>query len=278
MSEAAQSDPQAASRARGSTFYLAMRILPREQRDAMFEVYSFCKAVDDIADGEESRDWRLARLAEWRKRIAALHAGNVPPGLEPLEQVVKRFGLRQEDFLAVIEGMEMDAAENIRAPTLDQLDVYCDRVASAVGRLSVRIFGMAADDGRELAQHLGRALQLTNILRDVDEDAAVGRLYLPREALQQAGVKSANPAAVLADPGLATACNFVVGLAREHFTRANAIIARCPRRQVRAPRIMAEAYRQMLDAMVARGWTAPRARVRLGKAHLLRIALRYAFG
>jgi len=278
MSQAAQSDPQAASRARGSTFYLAMRILPREQRDAMFEVYSFCKAVDDIADGEESRDWRLARLAEWRKRIAALYTGAIPPGLEALGHSVKRFGLRQEDFLAVIDGMEMDAVEDIRAPTLDQLDRYCDRVASAVGRLSVCVFGMAEDDGRDLAHHLGRALQLTNILRDVDEDAAVGRLYLPREALQQAGVKSFDPKAVLADPGLAAACNYVVGLAREHFGHADAIIARCTRRQVRAPRIMAEAYRQMLDAMVERGWAAPRARVRLGKAHLLRIALRYAFG
>ena len=255
-----------------------MRILPREQRDAMFEIYSFCKAVDDIADGEESRDWRLGRLAEWRKRIAALYAGNIPRGLEVLAQVVNRFGLRQEDFLAVIEGMEMDAAEDIRAPSLDQLDLYCDRVASAVGRLSVRVFGMGEDDGRELAHHLGRALQLTNILRDVDEDAGVGRFYLPREALLQAGVKSFDPASALADPGLAAACNYVVGLAREHFARAEAIIARCPRRQVRAPRIMAEAYRQMLDAMVDRGWAAPRVRVRLGKSHLLRIALRYAFG
>src|SRR5690606_8085977 len=175
-------------------------------------------------------------------------------------------GLREEDFIAVIEGMEMDAATDIRAPTLDQLDRYCDRVASAVGRLSVRIFGMAEDEGRDLAYHLGRALQLTNILRDIDEDAAAGRLYLPREALQQAGVKTFEPAAAVADPRIAVACNFVVGLARGHFERAEGIVARCPRRQVRAPRIMAEAYRQMLDAMVARGFAPPRARVHLGKA------------
>lgn len=277
MLQAAQRDPQAASRARGSSFYLAMRILPREQREAMFEVYSFCKTVDDIADGEAPHDWRLARLAEWRQRIAALYAGKVPAGLQALAQAVARFGLRQEDFLAVIEGMEMDATEDIRAPTLARLDFYCDRVASAVGRLSVRIFGMAEDDGRELAYHLGRALQLTNILRDIDEDAAVGRLYLPRQALQQAGVNAFDPAAVLARPGLAAACSYVVGLAREHFASADAIIARCPRRQVRAPRIMAEAYRQILDELVARGWTPPRQPVHLGKAHLLRIALRYAF-
>jgi squalene synthase HpnD len=278
MLQAAQTNPEAVSRARGSSFYLAMRILPREQREAMFEVYSFCKAVDDIADGAAPRDWRLARLAEWRERIGALYAGSVPPGLERLAQVAKRFGLRREDFLAVIEGMEMDATDDLRAPTLDELDFYCDRVASAVGRLSVRVFGMAEDDGIELAHHLGRALQLTNILRDIDEDAAVGRLYLPREALQRAGVESVDPAAVLADPRLAAACNYVVGLVREHFARADAIVARCPRRQVRAPRIMAEAYRQILDATVARGWAAPRTRVRLGKAQLLRIALRYAFG
>lgn len=278
MLQAAQTNPEAASRARGSSFYLAMRILPREQREAMFEIYSFCKAVDDIADTEEiAREQRIARLNDWRGRIATLYSGGVPVGLEALSRTIKQFGLRQEDFLAVIDGVEMDAREDIRSPSYETLDLYCDRVASAVGRLSVHVFGLNDTDGRALAHHLGRALQLTNILRDIDEDAAIGRLYLPREALQHAHINSSDPQAVAADPNLAVACAFVVERARNHFKEADAIMARCPRRLVRAPRLMEKAYRKMLDGMIARGWARPRDPVRVSKPHLIGIALRYAF-
>jgi squalene synthase HpnD len=268
----------AAGRAKGSSFYLAMRILPRAQREAMFEIYSFCKAVDDIADTEEaSREQRIARLNDWRDRIAALYAGEVPNGLEALSHTIKQFGLRQEDFLAIIDGVEMDAKEDIRAPSYETLDLYCDRVASAVGRLSVRVFGLNDEDGRALAHHLGRALQLTNILRDIDEDAEISRLYLPHEALQLAHIEGTDPQAVAANPNLAAACAYVVERARNHFKEADAIMARCPRRLVRAPRLMELAYRKMLDGMVARGWARPRTRVRVSKPHLIGIALRYAF-
>jgi phytoene synthase len=268
----------AAGRAKGSSFYLAMRILPRTQREAMFEIYSFCKAVDDIADTEDiSREQRIARLGDWRDRIAALYAGQVPAGSEALSRTVKQFGLRQEDFLAVIDGVEMDARQDIRAPAYETLDLYCDRVASAVGRLSVRVFGLNDTDGLALAHHLGRALQLTNILRDIDEDAEIGRLYLPREALAAAHVEGSDPEAVAANPNLAAACACVVERARYHFKEADAIMARSPRRLVKAPRLMEKAYRKMLDGMVARGWAHPRTRVRVSKPHLIGIALRYAF-
>ena len=267
----------AASRAKGSSFYLAMRILPRAQRDAMFEVYSFCKAVDDIADTEDlTREQRIARLDRWRADLAALYAGQVPAGREALSRTIEQFGLRQEDFLAIIDGCEMDARQDIRAPSYETLDLYCDRVASAVGRLSVRVFGLNEEDGRALAHHLGRALQLTNILRDIDEDAGIGRLYLPREALALAQIESNDPHTVAASPNLATACAYVVGRARNHFKEADAIMARNPRRLVKAPRLMEKAYRKMLDGMIARGWARPRMRVRVSKPHLIGIALRYA--
>ena len=116
---------------------------------------------------------------------AALYAGTVAPQVRFLAPAVARYGLRLEDFLAVLDGMDMDVAEDIVAPDLATLDLYCDRVASAVGRLSIKVFGMEEGPGFELAHHLGRALQLTNILRDIDEDAAIGRLYLPREYLEE---------------------------------------------------------------------------------------------
>jgi len=276
MSETVNGQAPAASRARSSSFYLAMRILPRAQREAMFEVYSFCKAVDDIADGDAPRPWRLEQLAIWRERIAALYAGEVPDGLAALAEAIAQYGLRQEDFLTVIDGMEMDAVADIRAPSFDELDLYCDRVASAVGRLSVRVFGLNDSDGRALAYHLGRALQLTNILRDIDEDAAVGRLYLPREALQRAGIEATDPQTVALDPRLGEACDMVVARARNHFQEADAVMARCPRRLVRAPKMMEAAYGRMLEEMVLRGWTSPRNRVRVSRSHLLKIALRHA--
>ncbi|MCC7348062.1 MAG: squalene/phytoene synthase family protein, partial [Variibacter sp.] len=149
----------AAQRAGGSSFYTAMRILPRAQRDAMFEIYSFCRRVDDIADGDAPRPERQRDLARWRADIEAIYVGEPPQALGPLAATARAFSLRKEDFLAVIDGMEMDAVADIRAPDWNTLDLYCDRVASAVGRLSVRIFGMEAEAGDQLAHHLGRALQ-----------------------------------------------------------------------------------------------------------------------
>jgi phytoene synthase len=267
----------AATRASGSSFYLAMRILPREQRQAMFEIYSFCRMVDDIADSDGPRPQRLERLAQWRRDIDALYNGGAAQGREGLAAAIAQFGLRRDDFAAVIDGMEMDTAGDIRAPSFATFDLYCDRVASAVGRLSVRVFGMPEDDGITLAHHLGRALQMTNILRDLDEDAGMGRLYLPREALAAAGIEGDDPATVLSHPAIGRACETVVAEARRHFTEADAVIARTPRRQVRAPRIMEEAYRRVLEDMVARGWTWPRNRVHVSRSHLLKVALRHAF-
>jgi phytoene synthase len=253
-----------------------MRILPRPQREAMYEIYSFCRLVDDVADSDRPRIERLRQLEQWRLDVASLYTGQPPANLRGLAAVTREFDLRKEDFLAVIEGMEMDAASDIRAPDWATLDRYCDRVASAVGRLSVRVFGMDEQDGIELAHHLGRALQLTNILRDLDEDAGLGRLYLPKEALEAAGIADADPMAALASPSLEQACDAVVRRARRHFRQADEIMARNPRRVVRAPKIMEEVYRVMLDGMAERGWEPPRSRVRVSGLRLSWIALQYA--
>src|SRR5262249_24733181 len=122
----------AANRAGGSSFYLAMRILGREKRAAMFEIYSLCRVVDDIADEDRPRPRRLELLSVWRKDIESLYSGGVPPGRENLAQAILRFGLRKDDFLAVIDGVEMDARADIRAPNLRELDLYCDPVPSAL--------------------------------------------------------------------------------------------------------------------------------------------------
>lgn len=276
MALAEQENDDAATRASGSSFYTAMRILPRAQRQAMFEIYSFCRAVDDIADDPGERGGRRERLQQWRKDIEALYAGSPPVRLRHLAEAVKQFGMRKDDFLAVIDGMDMDAAGDIRAPDDKTLDLYCDRVASAVGRLSVRVFGMNETDGLQLAHHLGRALQLSNILRDLDEDASIGRLYLSREALDAAGIAETDPAGAISHPAIGKACAPIVARAREYFRQADAIMDRSPRAAVKAPRIMGEAYKSILDALEARGFKAPRQPVKLSKPYLFWILARYA--
>ena len=270
------SPPEAVERASRSSFYAAMRIMPRDQREAMYEIYSFCRAVDDIADDGGPREERLAGLRHWRADIDALYASRAPPALGALARVVRGFDLGREDFLAIIDGMEMDVVSTMRAPDLATLDLYCDRVASAVGRLCVRVFGMEREPGLALAHHLGRALQLTNILRDLDEDAEMGRLYLPREALHAAGITEVEPRSVLSSPAIDKACAPLVVRAKEHFAKSETIMAASRRRTVRTPRVMAAAYRSMLDAMIARGWRAPRTPVRLRKSQLIWIVLRHA--
>ena len=275
--ETAAANASYGTSASGSSFYAAMRILPHAQREAMFQIYSFWRRVDDIADSDGPREERLAALQRWREDIDALYQGDPPPRLRDYVASVQRFGLLREDFLAIVDGMEMDVPQDIRAPDLATLDLYCDRVASAVGRLSVRVFGLAQDDGILLAHHLGRALQLTNILRDIDEDAAIGRLYLPREGLLHAGIISTDPLEVIGDPALPRVCAPLIERARAHFEKADEVMSRNPRRVVRAPRIMSKYYRAILELLVARGFDTPRMPVRLDKMARIAILLRYAF-
>jgi phytoene synthase len=275
--EAAAANANYGTSASGSSFYAAMRILPRAQREAMFQIYSFCRQVDDIADSDGPRSERLAALQQWRDDIDALYQGQSPVRLRDYASSVRRFDLQREDFLAIVDGMEMDVPQDIRAPDLATLDLYCDRVASAVGRLSVRVFGVPRDDGILLAHHLGRALQLTNILRDIDEDAVIGRLYLPLEGLLHAGITRFDPLKVISDPALPKACAALVERARAHFEKADEVMGRNARRVVRAPRIMSKYYRAILELLVARGFALPRTPVRLNKMARIAIVLRYAF-
>ena len=272
----AEPSEAAETRAAKSSFYWAMRLMPKAQRQAMFEIYSFCRAVDDIADDGGPRENAQARLARWRADLAALYAGAAPARLKDLAQAAATFKLRHEDFLAVIDGMEMDVERTVGAGATDwaTLDLYCDRVASAVGRLSVRVFGMNEVDGIELAHHLGRALQLTNILRDLDEDAEIDRLYLPIEALRHAGVTATAARAVAADAKVEEACQLVASVAESHFEAAQQVFDRTPRRARRTPRIMGEAYRFILGRLYERGWAPPRTPLKLGKAKLILIVAR----
>jgi phytoene synthase len=263
--------------ASGSSFYLGMRILPKAEREAMYAIYGFCRDVDDIADSPGPREGRIEALNGWRDDIEALYRGEVRRNTAALAPHIQPFRLQKQSFHDVIDGMEMDVVDTIRAPDWETLDLYCDRVASAVGRLSARVFGLPDAEADLLAFHLGRALQLTNILRDIDEDAEIGRLYLPREALGRVGIVSHDPATVLAHSRLGEACLEVAERARTHYAEADKVMSRQPRRLVRAPRMMEAAYSSVLKRTMKRGFAAPRKRVSTGKLRLIGALIRYGF-
>ena len=258
----------------GTSFYRGMKVLPPDRRAAMYAVYAFCRIVDDVADEPGPLPGKLDGLAAWRARIAALYQGRAEdPVTRVLLPAIQAYALRQQDFQAVIDGMAMDT-EAIIAPDLQTLDLYCDRVAAAVGRLSVRAFGDASPDADQVAWHLGRALQLTNILRDVAEDAARGRLYLPREWLLDAGIPL-DPRGRRNHPALPGVCARVAAAAQGHFDAAHAAMARCDPAAMRPARLMGATYAALLKRLRRRGWDRLDQPVKVPRWQKLLIALRY---
>jgi presqualene diphosphate synthase len=266
---------EAIVRAAGTSFYRGMRVLPPDRRHAMYAIYAFCRIVDDIADEDGPLDDKLRGLAAWRDNIANLYQGRTEgPVTRVLALAVPRFQLRAEDFIAIIDGMQTDTETVIVAPEMAVLDLYCDRVASAVGRLSVRAFGDTSPAADRVAFALGRALQLTNILRDIKEDADRGRIYLPREYLEDAGVP-ADPASIVTAAGLPAVCERLAALAHGYFRDARAAMERCDRSAMKPARLMAATYDSLLSAVERRGWSRLDERVSLPKWKKLWLACRH---
>lgn len=261
----------------GSSFLAAMRFLPSDKRRAMYALYSFCREVDDIADETGTPEEKRRRLAEWREEIDRLFGGS--PGRPiscVLAEAVGRYDLPKADLLALIDGMEMDAAESVRIADQTELALYCDRVACSVGRMSNRIFGVAPEAGDALARALGEALQMTNILRDLDEDAGRDRLYVPLDLLGAHGISEVGDAAgVLAHPRFPEVCTAMADATRRRYAAARTIMAGCERRAVRPAAVMMEIYRAVLLRLEARGWRRLDKAVAVPRLLKLWIALRY---
>jgi phytoene synthase len=257
-----------------TSFYHGMKMLSRDRRTGMYGIYAFCRLVDDIADDDSLPvKQKRAALKAWRKRIAGLYRGEADDAVtRVLRAAAKTYELREADFIAIIDGMEMDGVP-IVAPPLPILDLYCDRVAAAVGRLSVRVFGDGSSPAQDVAYALGRALQLTNILRDVKEDAARGRLYLPHEYLEADDVPF-DIAGALASPALAHVCAKLAKLAEKNFNEAESSMLLCNRRAMRPARLMAASYRPLLDILRRQNFDYTQARVSLPKWRKLALAAR----
>lgn len=261
----------------GSSFRLGMRALPADRRVAMYAIYAFCREVDDIADDPGPGDKKLKRLDEWRQEIEKLYAGQ-PRFLtaQALLEPIRAFDLPKTEFLTVIDGMEMDARGDIWGPSYEDLFLYCRRVAGAVGMLSIHAFGETRPPAADLAVSLGNALQLTNILRDVHEDALRGRLYLPRELLDKHGVTATTPDALLADPAVARVCADLADLAREAFAVSGELMQQLDRRKMRPAILMMAVYQEVFEMLRRRGWDRLDEPVHLSRWAKLRLALRHS--
>jgi hydroxysqualene synthase len=250
----------------GSSFARGMAALRGERRRALWAVYAFCRAVDDVADGAMPEAEKRRFLGDWRRKLGA------PDCALSRELAWARgaYGVPQAECEAMVAGMETDAADRLRLPDEAALDLYCRRVAGSVGAMSVRVFGAPEAEGFGLA--LGHTFQLTNILRDVDEDAARERVYVPLSLLAAEGIPDGPARAIVAHPRFAAICARLADRARDGFARAEAEIRRYDARALLPAAVMMWGYRRLLDRMLARGWDGPRARLRLARAEKLRMA------
>ncbi len=256
------------SGARKSSFYWAMRLMPRAKRRAMFAVYGWCRLVDDIADADLPAGERRAGLDAARRDLDRLFAADDGSGLA---RAIQDHRLERAWFDMVLDGLGTDIAAPLTAPGMADLDLYCRRVAGAPGRMAIAIFGCEEPEAADFAFAAGAALQLTNILRDVREDAERGRLYLPHEALAAAGISGDDPRAVIADPRLAAAKAWLSDRARRHYDAAEALAKRCDRR-LWPGLAMLRLYRRLFDRQ-------PREeRPRLGTLEALGIVLACRLG
>lgn len=236
----------------GTSFGPGMRLLSKPRREGMWALYAFSRVIDDIAD----EDWLLAdkhRLLDaWRDEIGRLYAGAPSSAIGmALTTPVRDFDLPQAEFLALIDGMQMDADGPVVAPSMETLRLYTRRVAGAVGMLSMRIFGAwRGEVSQRFALALADAFQLTNILRDVEEDADLARLYLPRETLERAGLPL-TPATIKGHPGLQQAGAEIGALARIEFDRARAEIPHHARLSLTPALMMMGVYETYLARMEA---------------------------
>lgn len=248
------SQSRAITRKSASNLALAFVLLPPAKREAMSALYAFCREVDDVADEEQLPPAeRRAALAQWREEVRRACAGQTPrlPVLQELQPVIRQYRLPQELLEEILRGVEMDLDIQRYASYAD-LEVYCYRVASAVGLLSIEIFGYRDPACREYAVALGKALQFTNILRDVWVDAGRGRIYLPREELHRHGCAEADILAGRYTAAYAAAAAAVAERARQFFQQARRLLPAEDRRAMVAAELMGSVYWCLLQRLERR--------------------------
>jgi phytoene synthase len=249
--------------ASGSSFYYSFMFLPKEKRRAIIALYAFCREVDDVVD--ECTDEQVARttLNWWRGQVAEIYGGKPQhPVAIALIPVVVKFNMAQELLLEIIDGMEMDL-DQPRYNDFKSLQLYCYRVASVVGLLSVEIFGYTDRQTLKYAHDLGIAFQLTNIIRDIGEDARRNRIYLPMDEMQQFGVTAADILNANETENFHKLMEFQIERAEGFYQQALAQLPPVDRKNQRTGLIMAAIYRATLDEVKASGCHVLKERISL---------------
>jgi phytoene synthase len=263
--------------ASGSSFYYSFMFLPPDKRRAITALYAFCREVDDVVD--ECSDENVARttLAWWRSEIAAVYQGTPQhPVAQALVPVVKQFNLAQEHLQEIIDGMEMDLTQHTYAD-FKSLQLYCYRVASVVGLLAAEIFGYTDRKTLKYAHDLGLAFQLTNIIRDVGEDARRGRIYLPLDELAQFGVHTRDILDAKETESFQQLMQFQIERAQRYYQQAFEQLPAADRKSQRTGLIMAAIYRSTLDEVAASGCHVLKERISLTPLRKLWLAYKTWF-
>ena len=260
----------------GDPIFWAIRFLPRPRRRAMYALYRFWREIESIARDETSDLLKEALVSDWRSEIALLYDGR--PRREVTRSLVEPvglYGLKCDDFLTIVKGLGTDARGAVQAPSLLAFDVYGARVAIAMARLAVRVFGLEEPAAERIATEFGCGAHITRILRDLSLDAARNRLYLPRALLTAHGIVSTHPDAVLTNPLLGHVCHELAATAEKHYAATAAAIGRIRSREARVAALMLGGCRGILHESLAPGWEHLEKPVRLSAGRKAELLLRY---
>jgi phytoene synthase len=256
----------------GSSFYYSFLFLPPEQRKAITALYAFCREVDDIVDECSDRNIARIKLQWWRDTMKNTFNGKPEhPVQHALLGAIERYRLPLEHFLEIIDGMEMDL-DNQRYPSFKELSLYCYRAASVVGLMAAEIFGYRDRNTQKYAYNLGMAFQLTNILRDVQEDAARGRVYIPLDELQRFNIDVNDIIENKDSTAMHELLKFQAQRAQEYYDKAFSLIAEQDRYAQRSGLIMAAIYRRLLTAIADKNYNVFAGRISLNPLHKLWLA------
>lgn len=261
----------------GTSFFWSMRLLPKAKREAMYTLYAFCRHIDDIVDGDADIAEKQELIQAWREELDNIYDKKTP-ATEIGRRIYKncmRFKLPKEEFIRLIDSISMDVPNPVQAPLLKEFFSYCRGVAGVPGSLSLRIFGCRDEKViEELATSLGTALQITNVLRDVKDDAMSDRLYIPKEFLQKAEISATDPRLVVTDKNLAIAREELAKIALNDFKKSYELIKLLDKKTARPVKIIANIYKRYFDIMQARGWEVISPKPSISKIGKLALAVK----
>jgi len=272
--------PTSITKASKSSFYLPLLSLKKEKREAMMSLYAFCRRLDDGVDDAKNLTEARKKLNFWRSEIDALYSDEMTYPQDYMTRNIMRYkakyNLKREYFEEILNGLEMDVDGEMVIPTKEKLELYCYRVASCVGLLSIQIFGYKDKKTEDFAIYLGKAMQIINILRDIDEDAKNGRIYLPKEKLEKYGFKDISPEALLKrrkshDPDLNKVAVFLGSMAEGFMYKAERALSSRDRKNMKAALLMQQVYMIYLGMLSSMRWNTEKENIKISFAQKVKI-------